>query len=171
MSLLPSDKYLALMLGLTDEQFEYFKEEVRKQNQAAPEPTVVAGIVTGIIVSLAIGIGTQVVASLLKPKPPQVDDKEKKRSTIKSTSRGGDQVTQNQRVAPRYGFDATQEIATLGSIIPIVYALREDIGGVNYGGCRANTALLWSQLLSQQHLQQLGLVLAEYNHVYFKILL
>ena len=149
MSLLPSDKYLALMLGLTDEQFEHFKEEVRKQNAAAPQPAVVAGIdPISIGIALAIGIGLQVVSSLLKPKPPQIDDKEKKRSTIKSTSRGGDQVTQNQRVAPRYGFDATQEIATLGSIIPIVYALREDIGGVNYGGCRSNTALLWSQLLS-----------------------
>ena len=157
MALLPSDQYLAHMLGLTEEQFEYFKEEVRRQNAAAPQPAVVAGIDPITIgITIAIGIGLQVVANLIKPKPPTVDDRQRKQSTIKATTKGGEQISQNQRVAPRYGFDSTQEIATLGSVIPIVYANRETIsetiGGetvnVIYGGVRTNCSLLWSQLQS-----------------------
>ena len=150
MALLPSDQYLAHMLGLTEEQFEFFKEEVRKQNAAAPQPAVVAGIdpVTIAVIQIVIGIGLTVASALIKPKPPQVDDRQRKQSTIKATEKGGDQVTQNQRVAPRYGFDSTQEIATLGSVIPIVYANRETIDGTTYGGVRTNCSLLWSQLQS-----------------------
>ena len=56
MALLPSDQYLAHMLGLTEEQFEYFKEEVRRQNAAAPQPAVVAGIdpVTLSVITLVV---------------------------------------------------------------------------------------------------------------------
>ena len=69
MALLPSDQYLAHMLGLTEEQFEYFKEEVRRQNAAAPQPAVVAGIDPITIgITIAIGIGLQVVANLNKQK-------------------------------------------------------------------------------------------------------
>ena len=36
----------------------------------------------------------------------------------------------------------------IGSIIPLVYARRETVNGVTYGGIRVNTNLLWSQILS-----------------------
>ena len=147
MALLPSDKYLASLLGLSDDEFEWFQSEVRKQSALAPEPAVVAGVETliSIGVSLLIGIGTTVAASFFKPKPPTVEQqKQRKQSEIRSLARGGDQVTNNQRTAPRYGFNSTQEIATLGEIIPIVYALKEG----DFGGVRTNAALLWSQLYS-----------------------
>lgn len=145
MALLPSDKYLASLLGLSDDEFEWFQSEVRKQSALAPEPAVVAGVETLITigVSLLIGIGTTVASSFFKPKPPE-QQKQRNPAQIKSLARGGDQVTNNQRTAPRYGFNSTQEIATLGEIIPIVYALKEG----NFGGVRVNTALLWSQLYS-----------------------
>jgi hypothetical protein len=69
-SLLPSDKYLASMLGLTDEEYSWFKAEVRKRSAEAPEPAVVAGTALVIaIVNLVIGIGLTVVSTLLRPKP------------------------------------------------------------------------------------------------------
>ena len=36
----------------------------------------------------------------------------------------------------------------LGSVVPIVYAKKEEIDGKQYGGIRVNTNMLWSQLLS-----------------------
>ena len=36
----------------------------------------------------------------------------------------------------------------IGSIVPLVYARREEVDGIIYGGTRVNTNLLWSQVLS-----------------------
>ena len=46
----------------------------------------------------------------------------------------------------------------LGSTIPVVYACRETIDGVTYGGLRVNTNLLWSQMISQGGSQMLRAV-------------
>jgi hypothetical protein len=67
---------------------------------------------------------------------------------LRATSSGGQTTTQNQRFAPRYGFNSTQEISTLGSVIPLVYTKKETIASIVYGGVRVNTQLLWSQIYS-----------------------
>jgi hypothetical protein len=142
--LLPSDRYLASMLGISDEEYAWFKAEVRRKASEAPQPSVVAGAETLAIISLVltvISVGLTIAASFFKPKqsdPPQ----------LKSRTRGGNTRTENERFVPRYGFDSSQDITALGAIIPIVYALRETVGGATYGGVRVNTALLWSQLYS-----------------------
>jgi len=125
MNLLPSDRYLASMLGLTDEEYAWFKA-----------------------VSIVIGIGSTIAASFFKPKPVTAQQSARRPSEIREIGRGGEAITTNQRFAPRYGFNSTQEISTLGSIIPLVYANKETIGGVVYGGVRVNTQLLWSQIYS-----------------------
>lgn len=146
MDLLPSDRYLASLLGISDEEYAWFKAEVRRRAAAAPEPSVVAGLETLAIISLALtvlSVGFTIAASFFKPKP-----NENNPAQLKQRSRGGRSRTENERFAPRYGFDSSQDITTLGSIIPIVYALRETISGTTYGGVRVNTPLLWSQLYS-----------------------
>ena len=151
MNLLPSDKYLASVLGLSDEDYAWFKAEVKKHSLEAPKPAVVAGIdpVTLSIISLVIGIGSTVVSTLLRPKPRFDKQSEPGRPPeLRVASSGGETTTRNQRYAPRYGFNSTQEISTLGSIIPIVYTNKETIGSVLYGGVRLNTQLLWSQTYS-----------------------
>ena len=150
-NLLPSDKYLASMLGLTDEEYSWFKSEVRKRSAEAPEPAVVAGLETAAIigiVNLVIGIGLTVVSTLLRPKPRFDQDAPGRAPEIRSSDFGGQRATLNQRFAPRYGFNATQEISTLGSTIPLVYANKETISGAPYGGVRVATQLLWSQIYS-----------------------
>jgi hypothetical protein len=145
--MLPSDRYLAELLGLTEEQFLYFKAEVQRRAKEQPEPAVVAGIETIIAITLSvIGIGFQVAATFLKPSVPTQNDT--RPAQLKTRSSGGRARTENERYTPRYGFDSAQDITTLGAIVPIVYALREEVSGTTYGGVRVNTPLLWSQLYS-----------------------
>jgi len=145
--MLPSDRYLAEMLGLTEEQYQFFVAEVRKRAREQPEPAVVAGVETVIAITLSvIGIGFQIAASFLKPSLPDTGDG--RPAQLKERARGGRARTENERFTPRYGFDSTQDITTLGSIIPVVYALREVITGTTYGGVRVSTPMLWSQIYS-----------------------
>jgi hypothetical protein len=146
--MLPSDRYLAELLGLSEEQFLYFKAEVQRRAKEQPEPAVVAGLdpITQSIILLVIGIGFQVAASFLKPSIPQQQGG--RPAQLKAANRGGQARTENERFTPRYGFDSTQDITTLGSTIPLVYALREAISGTTYGGVRVSTPMLWSQIYS-----------------------
>jgi hypothetical protein len=43
--ILPADRYLAAVLGLSDEQYAYFQAEARKRCREQPAPAVVAGVV------------------------------------------------------------------------------------------------------------------------------
>jgi len=145
--MLPSDRYLAELLGLTDEQFMHFKAEVQRRANEQPEPAVVAGIETVIAITLSvISVGFQVVSLLLKPSIPQGGGG--RPAQLQSRARSDAPITNNQRFTPRYGFDSTQDITTLGSTIPLVYALREAISGTTYGGVRVSTPMLWSQIYS-----------------------
>ena len=148
MSLLPSDRYLADLLGLTDEEYAWFVAEVKRREKEAPEPAVIAGTEAAVLaaISLAISVGSMALSYLLKPRAPDLGSS--RPSQIIPTGRGGNAVSDNQRFAPRYGFNSTQEIASLGDTVPIIYSLREDIDGVTYGGVRVNAALLWSQIYS-----------------------
>jgi hypothetical protein len=144
--MLPSDRYLAEILGLTEEQYRHFQIEVRKRAAEGPQPAVVAGTATVIaIANLVIGLGALAVSALLKPTTPQPGQAP---GQPRQTQDITDPIIRNSRFAPRYGFDSQQDIATLGSIIPIVYAKREAISGNNYGGIRINMPMLWNQILS-----------------------
>ena len=144
--MLPSDRYLADILGLTEEQYRHFQIEVRKRAAEGPQPAVVAGFETVLaVVNLVIGLGALVVSALLKPTLPQPGQAPGQPRQAQDTT---DPIIRNSRFAPRYGFDSQQDIATLGSIIPIVYAKREAISGDYYGGIRINMPMLWNQILS-----------------------
>jgi len=94
-----------------------------------------------------IGIGFQIAATFLKPALPDAGGGGRP-AQLRQRARGGQARTENERFTPRYGFDSTQDITTLGSIIPVVYALREAISGTTYGGVRVSTPMLWSQIYS-----------------------
>ena len=144
--MLPSDRYLADVLGLTEEQYRHFQIEVRKREGEGPQPAVVAG--TEIIiaaVSLAISVGATAVSLLFKPTLPQATQAPGQPRQQQQTT---DPVIRNTSFAPRFGFDSQQDISTLGSTIPVVYAKREEISGTTYGGIRINTPMIWNQILS-----------------------
>ena len=143
--MLPSDRYLAELLGLTQEQYEYWKDEVRKRAKEGPQPAVVNGVDPfSIIIMVVISIGLQLIASLLMPRPQQRG----RPAELKASNQTGESQNSLQAYAPRVGFDSTQDVAAIGEPIPVVYAHRETINGITYGGVRVNTTLLWSQIVS-----------------------
>lgn len=147
--MLPSDRYLAELLGLSDEQYEFWRDEVRKRAAEAPKPAVTAGIEftaaqIAVLVLSAVSIGVQLIGALLAPGAPR----NRRGAELGQRQLQGRNQTSIQSLAPRGGFDAVQDVAAIGEAIPVVYAHRETIDGVAYGGVRVNATLLWSQIWS-----------------------
>jgi len=142
--MLPSDRYVADLLGLSEEQYEFWKDEVRKRSAEGPQPAVVCGLETAVIISIVLtvlSIGFQLISLLLMPKA-------RTPGRLESGTENGQSQNSLQAFAPRAGFNSTQSVAALGEPIPVVYAHRETINGITYGGIRVNTSLMWSQILS-----------------------
>ena len=142
--MLPSDRYLADLLGMSEEDYEFWKDEVRKLSAEGPRPAVVCGLETAVIVSIVLtvlSIGFQLISLLLMPRA-------RTPGKLESGNENGQSQNSLQAFAPRAGFNSTQSVAALGEPIPVVYAHRETIAGVTYGGIRVNTSLLWSQIIS-----------------------
>ena len=145
--MLPSDRYIAEILCLTEAQYRHFQIEARKRAAEGPQPAVIGGTtaVTLAIVNLVIGLGSVAVSLLLKPSTPKAPGEQGQQTQRQEE---GNTVLRNSRFAPRYGFDSQQDIATLGSIIPIVYARKETLSGADYGGIRINMPMIWNQIVS-----------------------
>ena len=144
--MLPSDRYLADILGLTEEQYRHFQIEVRKRAAEGPQPAAVAETALVLaIVNIVLAVGSLALSALLKPAVPKLGQAP---GSPRQRQESPDPVIRNSQFAPRYGFDSQQEIATLGSVIPIVYSNRELIDGDYYGGIRINMPMLWNQILS-----------------------
>jgi hypothetical protein len=141
--LLPSDRYIAELLGLSDKQYELWRDELRRRAQQGPQPAVVAGLdpFTIIVINLVISVGLSLLAVALAPKPPRA-------ARLEARQRQGQGQSSLQSFAPRSGFDAVQDVALRGAPIPVAYTKRESIDGQLYGGLRVNTPLLWSQVWS-----------------------
>jgi len=145
--LLPQDRYIAELLGLTEEEMRWYKAEVQRRAMEGPQPAVVAGLETATIIAIAnlvIGVGLTVVSLLLAPRPPQ----QRERGELTTRQQQGETLRVPSAFAPTYGFEAAQDVAPLGDPIPLVYAKREFLNGQWYGGVRINTPLLWSQIWS-----------------------
>jgi hypothetical protein len=141
--LLPQDLELIRLLGITPAEYKRFVRECQKGSRLRPgEPT--AFLIIPFLIQLVIGIGLSLLASVLfrpratSPRPARLEQR-----TI-----DGQDIVSSSRFAPKSGFDGLQNVVELGSIVPLVYAKRETIDGVTYGGVRVNTNLLWSQLYS-----------------------
>jgi hypothetical protein len=141
--LLPTEYALIDHLGLTrDEYFEFLEQchyastERREGYELVPD--IVNDPVT-ILVNLAIGIALSAVSALLAPKPSQQQQKERK--NLQTADQNG-----RQQFTPYESFGTVQELARLGSIIPLIYT--------DYG-VRVSGKMLWSHLQSQGSSQQL----------------
>lgn len=145
--LLPQDRYIAEILGLTEEEMRWFKAEVARKAQEAPAPLVVAGAETAATfaiisaVSSAISIGLTIIATFFAPRP-------RSGGGLETVNKQGATLSSPTTFSPTYGFESIQDIAPLGDPIPRVYAKREFLDGRWYGGVRVSTPLLWSQVWS-----------------------
>lgn len=150
---LPGDAYLAQLLGWSDEQL--LRYQIERQQAAATEfernpPLATCGPGALAVVSLAttiLSVGYSVLSSLLAPKP-------RRPGQVVSSQRQGENISEGARYAPRPGFDSVQEVARLGSVIPIHFARREYLPALNgrpegwYGGLRVDLGLVFSRLTS-----------------------
>lgn len=140
--LLPQDRELIKILGTTEAEYREFLRECARKSQLRPgEPTNF--LIIPFLIQLVIGIALSLLASyLFRPKAPG------RTADIRQTSVPGQNVVGRTEYAPKAGFDSLQNVVELGSAIPLVYAKRETINGVTYGGVRVNTNMLWSQMTS-----------------------
>ena len=152
--LLPSEIQIIEALGLTeDEYWEFLRlndEYNGKRSEAyANIPDIKNAPVLPILINLVIGVALTAVAALIAPKPRSPEQKKAgpQLATGDSTSRS--------RYAPQSSFDSIQQLAVLGSVIPLVYAKQRTYflskpphEKVFYGGVRVNSSLIWSHMIS-----------------------
>jgi hypothetical protein len=128
--LLPYEYDLIDALGVSKEDYldfvaqQHIYEDVKEGTvldiRAAPVSIIIA----------IVGILFQVVSMLLMPKPD---------------TGGGTPQTRDQVLAPRTGFNGSQELAVYGEAVPLVYTNTSQNAS---GGVRVSTLLLWSAILS-----------------------
>jgi hypothetical protein len=134
--LLPYEKRLAEILGISQEKYQEWKAITLKHSIEKPAEGVRAGPLVPVLINIAISVGVTLLSSLLFPTPQQ--------SRIVTKRGRRDPRTSNQRSSPRFGFDSLQQPAETGQFVPVVIAKREG----NLGGVRVNMPLIWSQVLA-----------------------
>lgn len=134
--LLPYEKRLAEILGVSEEVYQEWKAITLKRSIEKPAEGPVCGPLVPILINIAIAVGVTLLSSLLFPTPEQ------SRIVVKRGRR--DPRTSNQRLSPRFGFDSVQEPAQIGQFVPVVIAKREN----NLGGVRVAMPMVWSQMLA-----------------------
>ena len=155
--LLPQEVELCNVLGITEEEYWFFVDKTESYNGKRSEaydlvPDIRADFMTATLWQLVIGVALTVVAYLMTPKPKEP----KKPPSLKTADQSG-----VKRFAPQTGFESVQDLAELGTTIPLVFARRRHMPGTwmttreMVGGVRVNTKLIWSQLLSIGKGQQL----------------
>ena len=162
-SLLPIEQQIIDTLGLTlDEYWEFCRLADCKAKERGEEYALIPEVVatgepntTALLISLAVSLVSTAAAFLLAPKPPSLGDDDQLSPIRTADIRG------QTKFAELYAFDSLQDLATLGSIIPLVFAKQiPDPGLPNkvIGGIRVKSLLLWSQLLSKGSHQELKML-------------
>ena len=142
--LLPYEKQLIETVGLTEDEYKYFKSYVRQQSKVRPAayahiPDVVAGPSAPLIisiVSLVLGAATTALSVLLRPELPSTQEGVRRR-------RGANQVGRD-RFTQSAGFESAAELAGYGSTVPIAFGRYDS----PYGGIVMAPQLVWSRMLS-----------------------
>jgi len=162
--LLPTEADLCNALGLTEEEYFQFLEGVAAKVKERPEaynliPDIRCDPVTGYALvsggsltflgQIAVGVALTAASVLLAPKPPSM-----RQGTQERTA----DIGGTKKFAPQFSFNSVQDLANLGDLIPLVFANRQTIDGITYGGIRVNSQLLWSQMVSLGSYQQLKIL-------------
>ena len=143
--LLPYEHQLIESLGITKEEYlefvavqqEYKDPKVGSALDVRNEAGTVAIVLT------VVGVLFQVGAALLAPKPEIPDIKDRQRRN------------REQRFAPTFGFNSTQELASYGDPVNLVYTNENPVGDVRVSG-----SLVWSAVENFGSTQFMQLMLA-----------
>ena len=155
--LLPYEIQICEALGIeADEYFEYFDllQQTKQERNAAFDhiPNVVnEPVSTTAIILAVVGTALSAASALLAPKP-RAPEQQRRGENLQ-----GDSIRGRTKYAPLRQFDSVQELATLGSVIPLVYTNKEYDEKV--GGVRVESQLLWSQIRNKQTYQLIKVLL------------
>lgn len=162
MPLLPYEKDLIELLGVTEEEYKAHKKELLWQNRErsaeyAHIPDIRCDPLTISIISLVVGVLSTAASYLLTPKPAQANQ-------ARIRNRQLDSITGRDRYAPTYGFQGGQDISRYGETIPIVFTKQVfdpslvNTAGRYTGGVMISPKLVWSRLFSWGNYQSADLV-------------
>lgn len=147
--LLPYERQLIDSIGISEEEYKYFKAYVREQGKIRPAayahiPEIVNGPDAGLIVaiiSLVVGLASTAASLLLRPELPAQDRQVRQR-------RGANQVGRD-RFTQSAGFESVSELAEYGSTVAIAFGRYEE----GFGGIVLAPQLVWSRMLSWNRYQ------------------
>jgi hypothetical protein len=156
--LLPYEKHLIDALGCTEAEYKEFVRHLQHKATARPaeydlvpdircDPS--GGILTSILISLAVGLVTSAISYLLMPKPKAA------RSDTQLNLGGASGAS---RFSPNSGFDSAQNLANYGASVPIVFTKRIQTTGETSGGLLISPALVWSRMKSWGSFQVIEIV-------------
>ena len=151
--LLPHEVAVCQSLGISkDEYFEFFDLLTQERQKRSAEydhiPDVRNDPVTVAVVQIVVGVALTAVSALLAPKPKSPEQKEQ------NNFQGSD-VKGRTKFSPLRQFDSVQELATLSSVVPLIYTHEYD----GHGGVRAESQLLWSQMRNRKTYQTLKAIM------------
>jgi len=150
-NLLPYEKHLIELAGLTEQEYRYFVQEVQRRAKLRPAeyahiPDVQnTGAEIIAIASLVIGLASTALSFFLAPKPraPQLSAQQN-RGGLGSSQLALDSILGGQRFSPTYGFDSQVELANYGDPIPIIFGKWTG----TTGGMLVTPKLVWSRMFS-----------------------
>jgi hypothetical protein len=151
---LPYERVLCEQLGISEQEYQWFKEELAKHNYVRPaeyahipdircDPTTVA-----VLINLAIGLALSGISMLLAPKMEQPESKQRTRKYSNINGR--------DRYAPIYGFDSVSDVASLGDPVPLIWTRRQG----QFGGVVVEPKLIWSRIYSYGNTQVVKMLYA-----------
>jgi hypothetical protein len=149
-ALLPAEVEMCQVLGITEADYWVFVDLAQAHNGERKEgyeliPDIRCdAVVTPILINLAIGVALTAVGVLLAPKPKS-PGQQKAPPQLQTAD-----ATGPKRFATQAGFNTVQSVASLGEVIPLVFA---DYS-LNQGGVRVSSRLLWSRMTSWGTTQQ-----------------
>jgi hypothetical protein len=145
--LLPYEKQLIGALDCTKEEYLNYRNAVLTAKYTRTKeydiiPEIKCDVVTAIVVNLVVGILLTAVAASLQPKVsvPEAEEEDPQRNLKLQDKVGRQKFNQTQ------GIDVGQEVAKLGSTVPVLfgrYDYEQRIGGIF-----APAQLVWSRMLS-----------------------
>ena len=150
--LLPYEKRLIQALGCSEEEYRQFAQEVERRVSERPEeyahiPNVRNDATTVAIVSLVVSVLSSAAAILLAPKPPDFSNR-----GVRQKKLGG--IQGRDIYTPTVGFDAAQDLAEYGQIVPIAFTRKETLpNGSTSGGLLVSPQLVWSRMKSRYSFQ------------------
>ena len=150
-ALLPWEQQFCDSIGITSEEYFEFHELVSQHVKEEQGRELIPDIrnETTTIITLVVGLALSAVGMLLAPKPRAQQQKEQGDPFQAQNVRG------RTKYAPLSEFDSVQDLATLGSLVPLIYTLQ----GQGHGGVRAESQLLWSRMKNLPTYQELRALL------------